>query len=826
MKERKQLFRKGNRRLLSLVLALAVMLTSFSFAPIKAEAADAVVASGYCGYGDNLRNARWEVKGDTLYITGTGKIDGTAMQPNQDTLNVRWKKWELFNDEIKTIEIDEGIKCIGIGSFANMTNLKTVKLPKSLEIIEGCAFLKDASIEKVIIPIGSQLKAIYDEIFAYNRLTYKEIWGAALLNAEKLEYCMMINDGCIPEKYLTKENGLTYFGKILLGIYAGYEDTSVVIKEGTLGIGNDVFSQNDYITEVVLPSSIKAISRGAFSNCPNLETVSANGAKLDYVGAGAFGSSHWANNQNENDYVQLNNALIESNIRQTVSVGSDIDIIADGAFSACSTLETVSFASDSKIRSIPNGLFADCRSLQSITLPQTIETIGENAFYNCVALQSINIPDSVKTIQRSAFEKCKNLGNVTGGNNVTVCEQNAFKSTPYGELQNGNNLVKLGKCLITATYKNPEGGKVTLPSDCCCISGEVKCFNVTEFVIPESYTQCYSSCLYFDTDDTSLPKNERAKVNMTVPCSLSVLLYDINLGEMNPVFDVHCVKDSAIDNYLQIAKKNWQAIDFPYDCDISYDLSHATEPVKKNFVEATCTQDGSYDEIISCKYCGFVKSSEHHTIKATGHKEVKDFKAATTKKDGKLTVTCSKCKETLKEEVIPRAYVTVEDTAKYTGKTVKQPVKVTDKNGKTISKDNYSISYKNNKKVGKATVTVKFKGNYSGTSKNTFVITKKADIPSAVKSLKLKAAKKAITVSWKPLTKKCTGYEIQYSTDKKFLSSDTKVKKITKAATKTLKLSKLSSGKKYYVRMRATAKDSKKNTVHSDWSKAVSVKVK
>ena len=793
------------------------MFTSFSFAPIKAEAAETVTASGFCGSADNIQSVRWEIKGDTLYVTGEGKVEGALTQTIVYNSGYGWKKWELYKDDIKKVIVGEGITAIGIESFAGMGRLESVTLPKSLVTIENRAFLDDNSIKEVNIAKGSLLKTIKGEAFIYNDEESVKVWFSALKDLENLE---CIETFCVSpgETLLTEDNGLYFFNKIL---YDGkeYEGSKVVVKEGTLGIANEAFECNSCIEEVELPSSIKYIDSNAFRSCGNLLTVSANGAKLDYVNSYAFADTPWEVAQLTNDYVQLNNVLVCFSGKETVSVGSDIDIISEYAFAEDASLKNISFASDSKVKSIPVGAFCYCTNLESVTLPNSLEIINTAAFCNCGKLESIKIPDSVKTIQSEAFDECHNLYEVTGGKNVTVCEKDAFSSTFYASLTAIANEVKLGKCLIAALYYYPEGGKVTLPEDCCCISGNIVCDGVSEFVVPESYTQIYSNIKFRDID-TKLPSGTNPDI--TLPCTLSFFPDDIEIDVCFEKFGFHCAEGSVADYYARIIKdsKYW------LDCDISYDISHADAPVKKNVVEATCTKDGSYDEVICCKYCGLEKSSEHKTIKATGHKEEKNIKAATTKKDGKLTVTCSKCKETLKEEVIPRAYVTVEDTAKYTGKTVKQPVKVTDKNGKTISKDNYSISYKNNKKVGKATVTVKFKGNYSGTSKNTFVITKKADIPSAVKSLKLKAAKKAINVSWKPLTKKCTGYEIQYSTDKKFLSSDTKVKKITKAATKTLKLSKLSSGKKYYVRMRATAKDSKKNTVHSSWSKVVTVTVK
>jgi hypothetical protein len=90
---------------------------------------------------------------------------------------------------------------------------------------------------------------------------------------------------------------------------------------------------------------------------------------------------------------------------------------------------------------------------------------------------------------------------------------------------------------------------------------------------------------------------------------------------------------------------------------------------------------------------------------------------------------------------------------------------------------------------------------------------------------KAKAGKKSFTLTWKKQTAKgIKGYEIQYSTDKKF-KKDVKTVTIKKAKTTSKTIKKLKSKKKYYVRIR-TYKKSGKNMVYSTWSKTKSVKVK
>ena len=89
---------------------------------------------------------------------------------------------------------------------------------------------------------------------------------------------------------------------------------------------------------------------------------------------------------------------------------------------------------------------------------------------------------------------------------------------------------------------------------------------------------------------------------------------------------------------------------------------------------------------------------------------------------------------------------------------------------------------------------------------------------------KIKATTKAFLVKWEKQTD-ITGYQIQYSTNKKFKKKGTKLKTVKKPQTTKLTVKKLKAGKKYYVRIR-TYKTVNATTYYSEWSKAKTVKIK
>lgn len=138
---------------------------------------------------------------------------------------------------------------------------------------------------------------------------------------------------------------------------------------------------------------------------------------------------------------------------------------------------------------------------------------------------------------------------------------------------------------------------------------------------------------------------------------------------------------------------------------------------------------------------------------------------------------------------------------------------------KKLSSKYYTVSYKNNKNVGYGTVIVKGKGRYgkySGTA--AFKINLKKTKLSSAKSTK----KKTFTATWKK-TGGNSGWQVQYSTNKKFRSGVRTVN--LKSRNTKLTVRKLISRKTYYIRIRGYKKVNGK-MMYSSWSSVKSVKIK
>ena len=118
------------------------------------------------------------------------------------------------------------------------------------------------------------------------------------------------------------------------------------------------------------------------------------------------------------------NSFLACTALTSVTIPDSVTSIGPGAFGNCEKLTSITIPSS--VTSIGPEAFAKCKSLTSIKLPDSITSIGDKAFFECTALTSITIPKSVTSIGTGAFFDCTALTSVTLGNSVTSIGMGAF----------------------------------------------------------------------------------------------------------------------------------------------------------------------------------------------------------------------------------------------------------------------------------------------------------------------------------------------------------------------------------------------------------------
>ena len=80
------------------------------------------------------------------------------------------------------------------------------------------------------------------------------------------------------------------------------------------------------------------------------------------------------------------------------------------------------------------GVFFNCDTVTSVTIPDGVTIIRGQTFYGCTSLKKVVIPDSVTTIERRAFSLCRSLKDVSIPNGVTTIGSDAFYGAPLPDV--------------------------------------------------------------------------------------------------------------------------------------------------------------------------------------------------------------------------------------------------------------------------------------------------------------------------------------------------------------------------------------------------------
>ena len=266
------------------------------------------------------------------------------------------------NEYLVNVSLPDSIKTIGESAFEACENLTTVTASESikLETLGDFAFRDCTGL--VSVRLGSSLKSIGTRAF-YNCYLLENI---GLGEDNKLE---TIGDSAFSDCRNLKE---------------------IHLPDSLTHIGQWAFNCCKSLTEINIPSQLESISLAVFYGCSNLtgDIVIPDG--ITEIRLYAFKGC----------------SKITS-----LTVPASVTTIGAEAFMGCYRLKSINFAENSKMETVNNGAFNYCTSLTEITLPETVTYIGSTAFADCEKLEKISIPDTVERIGDSAFTNTAHFKN-------------------------------------------------------------------------------------------------------------------------------------------------------------------------------------------------------------------------------------------------------------------------------------------------------------------------------------------------------------------------------------------------------------------------------
>ena len=132
----------------------------------------------------------------------------------------------------------------------------------------------------------------------------------------------------------------------------------------------------------------------------------------------------------------------------------------------------------------------------SITIPDSVMSIGSDAFSYCTGLTSVTIPDSVTIIGYAAFRYCSELTNITIPNSVTNMSTSTFRNcTNLTSVTIGNGTTRIGN---SAFYNCEKLTSIMIPGSVTSIGGWTfgACESLTSITIPDSVTSIGEEAFY------------------------------------------------------------------------------------------------------------------------------------------------------------------------------------------------------------------------------------------------------------------------------------------------------------------------------------------
>lgn len=224
--------------------------------------------------------------------------------------------------------------------------------------------------------------------------------------------------------------------KRLLCYPYGKTDTTYTIPKGIREIANLAFNSDDELRTVTIPDTVTRIDGNPFYYCNSITKLNISATHPNLVMNGNAlidqdtGTLHtYLISSKATEFAVpsgvtaiANNAFASEKELATVFLPSGVTSIHDNAFHSCDKLSYISLPEG--LTEIGTSAFAHCYRLTSIEFPSTLTTIGNGAFYN-TPLDSVILPDGLTSIGNYAFND--GAKNVTIPASVEFIGENAFR---------------------------------------------------------------------------------------------------------------------------------------------------------------------------------------------------------------------------------------------------------------------------------------------------------------------------------------------------------------------------------------------------------------
>ena len=412
---------------------------------------------------------------------------------------------------LTSIVIPDGVTSLADFAFSACVNLESISLPRYMHELPAYSFANCRSLTSIDLSVCNNSiigSGAFKGCTALENIAFSPY--LTTINANAFQDCTALKSAELTDRLLT------------IGEYAFRDCSSlesIRLPMSLSSIGNSAFRGCSSLKSVDLPDIMMTIESDTFQDCEQLETVDLP------VGLMTISS----------------NAFQGCSSLKSVNIPGGVQTISSSAFQNCG-LEEVTF--EEGLTELENNSFAGCYQLKRVTFPASIKTVAgfndsgvqevlfaegaapesvlEQAFYNCDSLRTITLPNSITTMGTYVFSGCLNLQSVTLPTGITQIPANTFSECPnLRSLDIPEGVTSIGydafvRCYKLASVKFPStlrtiGGSafyqsgiesLTLPEGVTTIYGSTfsNCDSLRTVVLPSTLTRITTR---YNDDDTS-----------------------------------------------------------------------------------------------------------------------------------------------------------------------------------------------------------------------------------------------------------------------------------------------------------------------------------
>ena len=366
---------------------------------------------------------------------------------------------------LTSVSLPEGVTTVGEHCFENCTSLTSVSLPTTLKVLEEYLFYNCKKLESFVfqptvetvemlcfvnclslknlrfddgtstITLSTFVSMFRDspleEIYVGRNIDYTLIEG-------KEKEAPFYNRSTLTNVTISDKGGVTYLRPYF--IYGASTLTNINVPDNVKSIGNYAFAGCSSLEEVVLSKNLSSIAKGLFYNDIALKSLIIPGA-ANTVGQYALsGCSALKDLRFEDSTNPLTAAIARSNIGmcgdthlENLYIGRNIrysatDSTGYSPFYNLTSLKNVTFSNAGMVTECNDYLLAGCSTVENLTLPESLVTVGNYTFSGMTSLQYCRMFDNVESVGEYGFADDVNLTDLIFSKKIKILSEGLFRN--------------------------------------------------------------------------------------------------------------------------------------------------------------------------------------------------------------------------------------------------------------------------------------------------------------------------------------------------------------------------------------------------------------